>query len=186
MAAVDCILQCAQRSTAGEDATALCGSGRSSRGRIFEDGSARGTGGASVAGALARRGADVGRVSAFGWETIAGKASWRGSDDYVSASLAGFCMYMHVCVRSTGTAHDARRHVTSPGFRGSPRAQRESRYSPSSKGVRGPSGLRPARPAVNIHSFMCRTALCALCGAHAPLDLRRHISNCAFAFLVFF
>jgi len=118
------------------------------------DGSARGTGGRNSGRGPGPAGADAGRVSVFSWETIAGKASWRGSDDYVSASLAGFCMYMHVCVRSTGTAHDARRHVTSPGFRGSPRAQRESRYSPSSKGVRGPSGLRPARPAVNIHSFI--------------------------------
>lgn len=62
-------------------------------------------------------------------------------------------LYVHVtCVRQgQRTTRGATSQAT--GFRGSPRAQRESRYSPSSKGVRGPSGLRPARPAVNIHSF---------------------------------
>ena len=119
------------------------------------DGSARGTGGRNSGRGHSPAGADAGRVSAFGWETIAGKASWRGSDDYVSTSLVQVSVCTCMCMSRvcTGTAHDARRHVTSPGFRGSPRAQRESRYSPSSKGVRGPSGLRPARPAVNIHSF---------------------------------
>ena len=66
-------------------------------------------------------------------------------------------LYVHVtCVRQgQRTTRGATSQAT--GFRGSPRAQRESRYSPSSKGVRGPSGLRPARPAVNIHSFIKMT-----------------------------
>ena len=69
-------------------------------------------------------------------------------------------LYVHVtCVRQgQRTTRGATSQAT--GFRGSPRAQRESRYSPSSKGVRGPSGLRPARPAVNIHSFIARNAKC--------------------------
>ena len=70
-------------------------------------------GGATVARGHSPAGADAGRDSAFGWETIAGKASWRGSDDYVSTSLAGLCMYMcHACVHVNGDSarREAPRH----------------------------------------------------------------------------